>query len=198
MNPSLPAVIAAAGLSRRMGMPKALLEAQGVTFLARVTRALRDGGATPVHVALKALDGTEARVAEEEGAVPLLNPYPDPGPISSLQTGIRALDDDAMGVVFTPVDHPLFRPGTVRALIREFLTHRPPLAAPSFQGRNGHPVIFSRGLFPELLEEDLPQGARTVVGRYLQERLVLPVDDPGILADIDTPEEYRRNFPGKP
>jgi molybdenum cofactor cytidylyltransferase len=66
---------------------------------------------------------------------------------------------------------------------------------PTFEGVRGHPVLFARALFPELLEEALPEGARTVLRRYLGSRLLLPVDDPGILADIDTPEDYRRRFP---
>ena len=55
-------------------------------------------------------------------------------------------------------------------------------------------MIFSRNLFPELLEEDLPEGARSVIQRYLESRLEIPVEDPGILADIDTPVDYRRHF----
>jgi molybdenum cofactor cytidylyltransferase len=66
---------------------------------------------------------------------------------------------------------------------------------PAFEGWRGHPVLFGRALFPELLEKDLPEGARTVVRRYLDDRLQIPVADPGILADIDTPEEYRKHFP---
>ena len=58
-------------------------------------------------------------------------------------------------------------------------------------------MIFGRELFPELLQKELPEGARTVVGRYLERRLVVPVPDPGILVDIDTPHDYRQHFPIK-
>jgi molybdenum cofactor cytidylyltransferase len=122
------------------------------------------------------------------------NPYPSAGPVSSLQAGIRALPEDVSAVLFSPVDHPLFSTTTVKQLIAGFLETDAPLVVPAFDGWRGHPVLFHRDLFPELLEEDLPEGARTVVRRYLHARLQLPVNDPGILADIDTPEDYRRYF----
>lgn len=198
MNYRLPAVVAAAGLSSRMGASKALLDAGGGTFLARVVGALNRGGGDPVLVVLRSLEGEEAREADACGSVPILNPDPGPGPISSLQAGLRNLPSDAPGTLFTPVDHPLFKGSTVKKLITGFLDALPPIAAPAFHGRPGHPVIFHQDLFPELLEEDLPQGARTVVRRHLEGRLLLDVDDPGVLADIDTPLEYRRHFPAEP
>lgn len=177
-----------------MGSSKALLVAEGRTFLNRVVQALRDGGADPILVVVRDLAGREAEEAEALNAMAVLNPDPSAGPISSLQSGIRALPNNPPGILFTPVDHPLFRSASVDALVRAFLEALPPVAAPSHEGRPGHPVIFGQRLFPELLQKGLPQGARSVVRRYLQERLLVPVDDPGILADIDTPEDYRRHF----
>lgn len=195
MTTTLPAVVAAAGLSSRMGASKSLLDAGGRTFMSRVIQVLREGGADPVLVVVRDLKGEEAAETRASGARVILNPDPSPGPISSLQAGIHELPREAPGTLFTPVDHPLFRSLTVRLLISSFLNARPSLAAPSHAGRAGHPVVFSRTLFPELLGEDLPRGARTVVHRYLEERLLVPVDDPGILADIDTPADYRLHFP---
>ena len=189
---TLPAIVAAAGLSSRMGTSKALLDAGGATFLARVIDSLAQGGGDPIVVVVRDLGGGESREAEALGAVPVLNPNPDPGPISSLQAGIRSLKPDAPAILFTPVDHPLFLPSTVRTLVEAFRKTQPALVAPSHGGKPGHPVVFGRGLFPELLQGELPHGARTVVRRHLDERILVPVDDPGILADIDTPDDYRR------
>ncbi len=195
MTGPFPAIVAAAGRSQRMGSPKALLDAGGSSVLARIVSSLGQGGAGPSRVAVGDLAGPVARAALEAGGTPILNPDPSPGPISSLQAGIRALPPAAEGVLWAPVDHPLFTADTVRALTHAFRRARPPLVVPTFTGRRGHPVLFARALFPELLSPDLAEGARTVVQRYLQGRLELPVDDPGILADIDTPEDYRRHFP---
>ena len=194
MTESYPAVIPAAGRSHRMGTPKALLDAGGMSFLARILSSLREGGAGPLFVVVRELTDPVVQEARRHGGEPVLNPDPSAGPVSSLQAGIRSLPHEAVAVLFAPVDHPLFSPKTVRALIRGFTESRPPLVVPAFEGWRGHPVLFSRELFPELLERDLPEGARTVVRRYLDDRLQLPVEDPGILADLDTPEDYRKHF----
>ena len=191
---SIPAIVAAAGLSTRMGATKALLDAGGRSFLARILGAFQAGGADPVLVVVRDPLGEVAAAALREGGVVVENPDPGPGPISSLQAGLRALPKDAVGSFFTPADHPLFLPGTVGALLAAFLDESAPIVAPTYRGRRGHPVIFHRTLFPELLEEDLPDGARSVVQRYLCGRMEVPVEDPGILADIDTPADYRHHF----
>lgn len=194
MSGSIPAIVPAAGRSLRMGTAKPLMDAGGSSFLSRILGSLRAGGSEPLLVVVREVGGPIAQEASATGAEVILNPDPAPGPISSLQAGIRALPPEAEGVLFAPVDHPLFSADTVRALIRAFRESTPPLVVPAFEGWRGHPVLFHRSLFPELMEQGLHEGARTVVRRYLQGRLQLPVDDPGILADIDTPEEYRKHF----
>jgi molybdenum cofactor cytidylyltransferase len=177
-----------------MGTPKALLDAGGRSFLARILSSLHEGGASPLLVVVRDMADPVALEAHEHGGVCILNPDPSAGPVSSLQAGIRSIPDQAAAVLFAPVDHPLFSPETVRGLIRGFVESRAPLVVPAFEGWRGHPVLFGRALFPELLEADLTEGARTVVRRYLDDRLQLAVGDPGILADIDTLEDYRKHF----
>ncbi len=195
MRPSLPAIVAASGLSSRMGARKALLDAGGRTFLRRTVLSLKEGGASPVMVVVRDPGAEEGLEAWASGGIVIRNPDPSPGSISSLQAGLRALPPEAPGVLFCPVDHPLFLATTVEALCVAFAASSAPIIAPTHGGRRGHPVVFSRSLFRELLEDNLPEGARSVVRRYLEARLEVPVDDPGILADIDTPAEYRRHFP---
>jgi len=181
-----------------MGKPKALLDAGGETFLARILTSLSEGGAGPTLVVVRDLHDPVGKAAEELGGTVVLNPDPTPGPIASLQAGIRALPSDAKAVLFAPVDHPLFAPGTVRALLKTFQETEAPLVIPATEGWRGHPVLFGRRLFPELLEPDLPEGARSVVRRYLEERIQVEVEDPGILTDIDTPQEYHKHFRRSP
>ena len=195
MSHSLPAIVAASGLSTRMGRSKALLEAEGQTFLARIIHSLRRGGAGPILVVVRDPQGPEGLEASAHGGIPVANPTPAPGPISSLQAGIQALPADAPAVLFSPVDHPLFRARTVEALIRTFRERTPPIVVPAFRGRRGHPVLWARALFPELLSPHLPRGARTVLARYLDHRVVVDLQDPGVLADINTPDQFQKHFP---
>jgi molybdenum cofactor cytidylyltransferase len=190
----LPAIVAAAGLSSRMGTSKPLLDAGGHTFLARILTSLRGGGADPLIVVVRDVEGRVGREARTGGALVIRNPDPTSGPISSLQAGIRAVPSDSPAVLFCPVDHPLFLPETVLALLSAFAREAAPIVAPTYEGRRGHPVVFHRDLFPELLEDGLPNGARSVIQRYLSRRIEIPVNDPGILIDVDTPTDYRHHF----
>lgn len=191
-------IVPAAGRSTRMGTPKPLLDAGGRSFLQAVVGALGRGGCAPVLVVLRERSGPVAAMTRTAGARVVVNPDPSAGPISSLRAGIRALDEageEVEGVAFCPVDHPLVEPDTVERLLRAFRTGDAPAVVPAHGGRRGHPVVFRRILFSELLEEGLEEGARTVLHRRLEEIEEVAVEDEGVLADIDTLPEYRRRFP---
>ena len=188
-------VIPCSGTSSRMGTTKAMLDAGGRTFLERVIHAHRAGGCAHVLVALPTLDGPEATSAVEAGAQVVMNPSPEDGPIGSLRASLRVLSDSVEGVSFCPVDHPLIHEETVRKLIEMFRQSRAPLVVPTYTGKRGHPVLFSRALFQELLSDALPEGARTVVHRHLDETVSVPVDDEGTVIDIDDMTAYRRHCP---
>ena len=188
-------VIPCSGSSTRMGTPKAMLDAGGRTFIERVIHAQRAGGCSRVLVALPTLDGPVAAKAVEAGAQVVKNPSPEDGPIGSLRASIRVLDDTIEGISFCPVDHPLIHENTVQELIDVFRQTQAPLVVPTFKGKRGHPVLFRRLLFEELLNDALPEGARTVVHKHLDDTASVPVDDEGTVIDIDDMTAYRRHFP---
>jgi molybdenum cofactor cytidylyltransferase len=178
-----------------MGATKALLDAGGLTFLERVIYALRAGGCSRVLVALPTLDGPLAAKAVEAGAQVVKNPAPEEGPIGSLRASLRVLEDSVEGVSFCPVDQPLIQQDTVRTLVDAFRRSGAPLVVPTFNGKRGHPVLFGRTLFEELLNDTLPEGARTVVHRHLDKTVSVPVEDEGTITDIDDMTAYRRYYP---
>ena len=180
-----------------MGTSKAMLDVEGRTFLERVIHAHRVGGCSRVLVALPTQDGPVAAMAEEAGAEVVLNPSPEDGPIGSLRASLRVLDDAVEGVCFCPVDHPLIHEDTVQNLIDVFQRSQARLVVPTFNGERGHPVLFGRVLFDELLNDALPEGARTVVHRHLEDIASVPVDDKGTVTDIDDMEAYRRHCPAE-
>jgi CTP:molybdopterin cytidylyltransferase MocA len=179
-------LILAAGESRRMGSPKALLEFRGETFLDRLIGIL-SARCSPVIVVLGAgADEIRARISRT--AVIVNNRSYRLGQTSSMQAGLRAAAG-ASGVVFTLVDHPAVEPRTIDALIDGDPSAL--VRVPRYDGRRGHPVWFSAALIPEFLALAPTDAARDVVRAHAAETQFIDVDDRGILADIDDPAAYR-------
>lgn len=188
---SVAGVVPAAGASRRMGHPKGLLEIGGRSFARRVTEALAGGGCEPVYAVVAAGDAELAGRFREAGARVLENPDPGEGPITSLRLAVAEIDDRVERVVYLPVDHPLVEAHHVADLIAAADRTGASLALPVHASKRGHPALFGRALFDELLDPALQGGARTVVHRHLDEACLLPCDDPAVVTDIDTPEAYQ-------
>lgn len=189
-------VVPSSGASTRMGRDKGLLELGGRTFLRRTVEALAEGGCDPVLVIVAEGEDTLAAEASAAGAVVLLNPDPGDGPITSLRIALSALDASVAGVAYLPVDHPMVEAETVRALLQAARSGEAPLTIPSYRSKRGHPAIFSRALFVELLDPELEGGAKTVVHRHLSEARLVDVDDEGVVVDIDTPSVYEAILAG--
>jgi CTP:molybdopterin cytidylyltransferase MocA len=185
---SYAGLILAAGESSRMGSPKALLEFRGETFLDRLIRCLSTHCAPVIVVLGYEPEVIRAGVRAPDNAVFVLNPDYQRGQFSSMQCGLRAVPEDAEGVVFTPVDHPNIEPATVARLIDTAAA----VAIPQYIGHHGHPVLFSRRLIPEFLALPPDEQAPTVIRRHGSEIRYIDVPDPGILDDVDDPEAYRR------
>jgi molybdenum cofactor cytidylyltransferase len=179
------AIVLAAGESRRMGSPKALLPYAGESFLDRLTGLLAPRCAAVIVVLGAAAEEIRARAVRP--ATFVLNPDYARGQLASLQCGLRALPPEAEGVLFTLVDHPAVAPATLDALLR---APAPLLRVPRFEGRRGHPVWFRRELAAEFLRET--GTARDVVARHAASTEFLDLDDPGIVADIDDPASFAR------
>ena len=189
-------IILAAGHSRRMGTPKPLLRVGKQSFLEHAVWALREGGCEEVLVVVGPAENPDARriaeAAERAGARTVQNPLEDSEQIDSLRSALCALDDAATAAVVTPVDFPRIGSKAIRALIEAFGRTAAPVVLPTYNGEHGHPTLFARGVWAELLGDPLPEGARSVVHAHAAELVAVPVDDPGILADVNTPAEYRQ------
>lgn len=189
---SVAGIILAAGESRRMGFPKALLPYGQETFLDTLI-GLFITRCTPVIVVLGA--GAE-RIRREalRPAVFVINADYEHGMTTSLECGLRAVPAEAEGVLFTLVDHPAVSASTLDALLE---APRPLLRVPRYGGERGHPIWFSRALIPEFLAIPVGGAANAVVRRHRAATEFLDLDDPGIVADIDDPAAYR-NLTGQP
>ncbi|MFN0100525.1 MAG: NTP transferase domain-containing protein [Bryobacteraceae bacterium] len=179
----LSGVILAAGLSRRMGFPKALLRWDDETYLDRQIRLF---GEVCIEVVVVLRPGAEARLGECRRlaqARVVFNPDAGRGQLSSLQTGLATVTSAA--VLFSPVDYAHVLESTV-SLVAEGGPEM--VLQPSFEGRHGHPVWVRRPVVEALLAEPADGAARDVVRRF--GRSFVAVDDAGCVMDADDPAAY--------
>lgn len=195
-SPTYAGLVLAAGRSRRMGSPKPLLDLDGRTFLRAAIDILHEGGCTPV-VAVVPDDAEVAAEARAAGAIAVRG-RPNAEQVDSLRAGLERLPEDARGVIVLPVDHPLVRADTIRALIEAAARESDAIVRPVHGDRAGHPTCFPRATWPALRDPGLPRGARSVVEADGIRTVDVAVDDPGIVADLDTPDAYRRHVGGTP
>jgi CTP:molybdopterin cytidylyltransferase MocA len=192
----IPGIILAAGLSTRMGTSKALLLAgSGRTFAHLLAHTLLDGGVTDALIVGRPDDEPLQREVDALGSHVrfVVNEHADTGQLSSVVAGLNAADRPGVrGVLVTPVDAPFVRSSTIRALIETASAAHPPIVRPAYHGRHGHPVMFSRVVFDELRRADPSVGAKAVVHAHAGDVINLEVDDPGVLVDVDTPDDYER------
>ena len=201
----VPGLILAGGRSSRMGRPKALLPVDGRdTFVSRLARTLREAGVADVVVVAAAGGPVHAIRAALASVRPqprlALNPDASRGQLSSLLTGLEALERPGVdAALMTLVDVPLVGVSTVRALLEAYARSRAPIVRPvrPVDAAHGHPVVFDRSLFDELRNADPAAGARPVVRARAAEIEDVPVEDAGAFLDVDTPADYRRVF-GRP
>ena len=183
-QPKVAGLVLAAGRSTRMGEPKPLLEIGGRSFLQATLDTLGEGGCAS-RVAVIA--SPDAAFAARSAGAAIAQGKPEQEQIDSLRSGLDTLGDDVDAVVVLPVDHPRVRASTVAAIIGAWRDEPDAVVRPVYGDTPGHPTLFPRRVWGTLLDADLPDGARSVVET---ERVVdVPVDDPGVVTDIDTPED---------
>ena len=190
----IAAVVLAAGLSRRMGRPKLLLDLGGAPVIRRtveriLTAALDDLiVVTPPAAAeiTAALDGLPVRYA--------VNADPAAGQATSVVAGIRALAPETDAALIALGDQPTLPPDVIPALVRARAETGRPIAAPVYQGARGNPVLFAAAIFPELCALSGDRGARGVIERDAARVALVPFDV-SMPPDLDTPEDYARLRP---
>jgi len=123
------------------------------------------------------------------------NPDVDGGPIASLRAALAVLHGAGpVGALVWPVDLPHVRIATVERLVEAWRRSGSPIVVPAFGDRRGHPVIWDGRLFQELETSAAASqdGARAVLHAHAPETLTVAVDDPAVIDQVNTPEDYER------
>jgi molybdenum cofactor cytidylyltransferase len=192
---SVAGVVLAAGRSARMGSPKALLDFLGLPFVVRILEALE---ALEVKTRVVVLGPDAPRiqpVLAGHDCMIVENPEPETGPIASLRGALRALQPlQPSAVLVWPVDLPHVRVTTVERMLEVHRRMGAKVVVPALAERRGHPVIWGSAMFAELLEspDATREGARAVLRKHRRKVVSVPVDDPAVIDEVNTPEDYER------
>lgn len=188
MPPKISALLLAAGSSTRMGQPKALLPIQDQPAIMRCLTSLL-GAVAEVIVILGPESAAVAALLKDTSVKLLVNTLPQSDMAKSVRLGLQAIPPEASGVLVYPVDYPVVQADTIRRIVAASLESPEEIIIPTHQERRGHPT-----LFPRKLLADIYQGVtlREIIGRHPPQVRLLPVDDEGVILEMDTPEEYEK------
>jgi molybdenum cofactor cytidylyltransferase len=191
VKPAVPAIVLAAGASRRLGRPKQLLLYNDETLLGRAIRLARESGANPIVVVLGAYHQLIRDAVALGHAMPILNDRWEQGIGTSIHAGLSALDADVEGCLIMTCDQPRLTPAHLCALLQAFATQtEPSIAASAYAEIIGIPAVFPRAMFGELLALRGDKGARSLLMAPQCAMLTIPFAGGEI--DIDLPVDVER------
>jgi molybdenum cofactor cytidylyltransferase len=189
----LAAAILAAGESRRMGEPKALLPYHCATFLEHLLSITRHPRIGVTRVVLGAHSTEICAKVRLDPAIVVVNPDWPKGQLSSIQAAVRSLPAGATeGLLICPVDHPMVSADLIGQLLAAFDSSAKLIAIPVYHGRRGHPVLFRAVLYEELLSASPDVGARQVVWAHADSLAEIPTEEEGAVLNLNDPETLRK------
>jgi molybdenum cofactor cytidylyltransferase len=187
---SIGAVILAAGVSSRMGEPKQLLRLGGKTLLEQVLDSARSAAVDEIVVVLGAAAENIRQQVDLSKTKVVINSSYQQGMGTSLGAGLAALDPAINAVLILLADQPFVRPTTLHRICQEYRRSHAQIVIPLYKGFRGNPVLLARSVFPEVMALSGDVGCRAIFGNHLESIVKLPVDDVGILLDIDTKADF--------
>ena len=186
----ISAIILAAGLSSRMEEFKPLLRIGEKTFTEHAIGLFKRAGIGDVITVVGHLSAKLIPVVKAASSRHVVNDNYNDGMYSSIQTGVKALGHPCDAFFILPVDIPLVLPATVRRLSDAFRKNSLPMVwYPQFQSKRGHPPLINSKLVDGILSYSGQGGLREFLRRYENQAISIPVEDPFIRLDADTPKE---------
>jgi molybdenum cofactor cytidylyltransferase len=192
----LAAVILSGGASSRMGSPKALLPYQGRPFLEHLLKITTRPEIGVRRVVLGADAEPIAKAIHLQAEEIVINHEWEKGQLSSIQAALSSLPAGTDGVLLCLIDHPLISAALVGELIEQFYKAKKSIVLPVYEGRRGHPVIFSASLYEELLHAPLDTGARAVVWAHANDVLEVRTNEEGCVLNLNDPETMNKAIGG--
>ena len=187
-------IILAAGESKRMGFPKMILEFKGKTMIENVILNVADSKSDYTLVVLGANKENIIAIIGNYDIKYCYNEYYKEGMLSSVQCGFKNLPSKFEAALVFQGDQPLISPSVIDSLINRYRSTDKGIIIPVYKGKRGHPLLLDSKYRDEIDKLDPDEGLRSI--SYINPGDVLEVDtdDPGILRDFDTYDEYKKEL----
>jgi len=200
-------IVLAAGIAKRFGQPKQLLDWRGEPFVRVVAKTALEARLSPVIVVTGAYAEQVASAIDDLPVQIAFNEDWETGQASSIRAGVTSIifpppksrilgEDDPQGrvrvggAIFLLADQPQITPTILHALMEEHASTLAPIIAPMVLDQRANPVLFDRTTFPDLMNLKGDVGGRGIFSKH--KVTYLPWHDDALLLDVDTPEHYQR------
>jgi molybdenum cofactor cytidylyltransferase len=188
------AIILAAGESKRMGSPKMLLLFNGITMLEKVIGNIRDSVVDHIVVVLGAEKEALTELVSKSSVRYCFNDNYKQGMLSSVKCGFRNLPPDFEAVLVFQGDQPFISPKVINRVIEGYRSDGKGIVIPVCKGKRGHPLLIDQKYRNDIERLDDKEGLRALSRQFSEDVLEVETDDPGILRDFDTYEEYKKEL----
>ncbi len=189
-------ILLAAGESKRMGGAfKPLMKWGTTTVIGTCIKALKKTRLDEIIVVLGHREADVRSSLAGSGVNYAINPDYKKGMISSVKTGIALASSQTEAFLVALVDQPMISSEIINRLV---IIHGDnpdsKITVPVYNGKHGHPIIFSKDYEPEImgLDDNSPEGLRALLNRHREDITEVEIESSVILEDIDTPEDYAR------
>ena len=188
----IAAIVLAAGRSRRMGTQKLLLPWDQSTVIGHIVGQLLETSVSHVRVVVgRDADRVTAALADRPVAW-VTNPQPQADMLSSVRCALRVLPGECRAALVVLGDQPRITAALVEAMLQAYDASDHEILVPFCRGRRGHPMLFARRYFEEVMTQYEGVGLRGLLQAHGPEVCEWPVSIPAVLTDMDTPRDYQR------
>lgn len=188
------AIILAAGGSVRMGTGKMLLPYHGMTIIEKVIENVLVSGISNV---LTVTGSDSDQLIKVIGSLPVemcFNEKWKDGMLSSVKCGIRSVPETCDAVMVFLGDQPMISSSVIEELLYKYKKSDKNIIIPVYQKKRGHPILIRKKYFSEIEKLNPDEGLRMLARRFPFDVIEVEIDNPSVLRDIDTPEDYRNEL----
>jgi molybdenum cofactor cytidylyltransferase len=187
-------VVLAAGCSRRMGAQKLLLPFAGKTIIEHIVDQLLASKLDEVHVVVGKQAKKVTKALSERPVSIVTNAQYESGMLSSVRCGLHNLPQECRAVMVVLGDQPSVTTKLIDKMLQAFTTAGKRILVPSYNGKRGHPVMFSTVYRSEILASYDDVGLRGLLHAHPDDVFDLEVPNSSVLSDMDYPEDYHREL----